>query len=232
MGGYGSGRQGGRVTIYSCGSCRLSTANLRVLLRSPSGGSCYLRYRVDDTVMTVDLEVLPHHGYLRLRHPTRAQTGPEHADYTIRLVTTPVGFGGHRWWFICPVSGQRCAVLWLPRGAYRFGSAKGYGLAYDITRLAPHDRLWHRMSKIARRLGDDDPHAGFSTAQAEMDAAGDLRAPARDVARRGRAARRHLRHQDRRLSGPWRTVTRMISENLRDHCHPKPPSIIVKGNLE
>jgi len=157
MGGYGSGRQGGRVTIYSCGSCRLSTANLRVLLRSPPGGHCYLRYRVDDTVMTVDLEVLPHHGYLRLRHPTRARTGPEHEDYTIRLVTTPVGFGGHRWWFICPVSGQRCAVLWLPRGAYRFGSAKGYGLAYDITRLAPQDRLWHRMRKIARRLGDNEP---------------------------------------------------------------------------
>ena len=161
MGGYGSGRQGGRITIYSCGSCRLSTKDLRVLLRSPTGSHCYRRYRVDDTVMTVDLEVLPHHGYLRLRHPTRAQTGPEHADYTIRLVTTPVGFGGHRWWFICPVSGQRCAVLWLSRGAYRFGSAKGYGLAYDITRLAPQDRLWHRMRKIARRLGDDDPTPDF-----------------------------------------------------------------------
>ena len=161
MGGYGSGRQGGRVTICSCGSCRLSTKDLRVLLRSPSGGHCYGRYRVDDTVMTLDLEVLPHHGYLRLRHPTRARTGPEHEDYTIRLVTTPVGFGGHRWWFICPVSGQRCAVLWLPRGAYRFGSAKGYGLAYDITRLAPQDRLWHRMRKIARRLGDDDPTPDF-----------------------------------------------------------------------
>jgi hypothetical protein len=39
-----------------------------------------------------------------------------------------------------------------------FGSAKGYALAYAVTRLEEHDRLWHRMTKIARRLGDEpDP---------------------------------------------------------------------------
>ena len=148
MGGYGSGRQGGHVTIGSCGSCRLSTADLRVLLRSPIGGRSYLRYRVDDTYMTVGLEVFPHHGYLRLRHPTRAQTGPEHED-TIRLVTTIFGFGGHRRWFICPVSGRRCAVLWLPRGAYRFGSAAGYGQFFDINRIT-------LTNSVMGSLNDDD----------------------------------------------------------------------------
>ena len=34
MGGWGSGRQGGRVTIEGCGSCRLSIGDLRNLLRS------------------------------------------------------------------------------------------------------------------------------------------------------------------------------------------------------
>jgi hypothetical protein len=162
MGGWGSGRQGGRVTIGGCGSCRLSIKDLGHLLRSPAGRAVWLNYRQDgEHLMTVVVEARPEHGYLRLQHPSRAQTGPEHEDYTIRLVTTPAGFGGHRWWFICPVSGQRCAVLWLPRGAYRFGSAAGYGLAYDITRLAPQDRLWHRMRKIARRLGDNDPTPDF-----------------------------------------------------------------------
>ena len=56
---------------------------------------------------------------------------------------------------------RRCAVLYLPRGAHRFGSAKGYGLAYSVTRMAEHDRLWRRMEKIAWRLGDGDPDPGI-----------------------------------------------------------------------
>ena len=44
------------------------------------------------------------------------------------------------------------------RGAHKFGSAKGYGLAYGVTRMEEHDRLWRRMAKIAQRLGDEpDP---------------------------------------------------------------------------
>jgi hypothetical protein len=39
MGGWGSGRQGGPVTIEGCGSCRLTTKNLRQLLRAPAGGA-------------------------------------------------------------------------------------------------------------------------------------------------------------------------------------------------
>ena len=79
-------------------------------------------------------------------------------DYTVGLTSTAAGFGGRRRWFSCPISGRRCAVLYLPRGAHRFGSAKGYGLAYGVTRMEEHDRLWHRMAKIARRLGDEpDP---------------------------------------------------------------------------
>ena len=35
MGGWGSGRQGGRVSIGDCSSCRLSIRDLRSLLRAP-----------------------------------------------------------------------------------------------------------------------------------------------------------------------------------------------------
>ena len=37
MGGWGSGRQGGRVTIEGCGSFRLAISDLGDLLRSPVG---------------------------------------------------------------------------------------------------------------------------------------------------------------------------------------------------
>ena len=39
MGGIGSGRQGGRPTIEGCASFRLSTRDLRPLLRLPGGGT-------------------------------------------------------------------------------------------------------------------------------------------------------------------------------------------------
>ena len=157
MGGLGSGRQGGQVTIEDCGSCRLSTKSLRQLLRVPAGGNIHLLYRADSDHLSVAIDVRPNAGYLRLQHPSRVENRTEPMDYTVGLVSTEVGFGGRRWWFLCPVSGRRCAVLYLPRGAYKFGSAKGYGLAYGVTRLATHDRLWHRMAKIAQRLGDNDP---------------------------------------------------------------------------
>jgi hypothetical protein len=158
MGGWGSGRQGGRVTIEGCGSCRLSIRDVRDLLHAPAGTARWLHYRQNgEYLLTVVVELRPDHGYVRLQHPSRASDRAERMDYTLGLTWTVPRFGGRRWWFTCPISGRRCAVLYLPRGAHKFGSAKAYGLAYAVTRMPEHDRLWHLMEKIARRLGDNDP---------------------------------------------------------------------------
>ena len=158
MGGWGSGRQGGRVTIGGCDSYRLSIRDVRDLMQAPPGTAKWMQYsRNGEHQMTVVVEVRASHGYVRLQHPSRASDRAEHMDYTVGLTSTAAGFGGRRWWFSCPVSRRRCAVLYLPRGARQFGSAKGYGLAYSVTRMEEQDRLWHRMAKIAGRLGDRDP---------------------------------------------------------------------------
>ena len=150
MGGWGSGRQGGRVTIEGCGSCRLAIMDLGHLLRSPAGTAVWMNYGQNgEHLLTVVIEARPDYGYIRLQHPSRASDRAEHMDYRVGLTSTAVGFGGRRCWFSCPVSRRRCAVLYLPRGAYRFGSAKSYGLVYSVTRMEEHDRLWHRMEKIA-----------------------------------------------------------------------------------
>ena len=161
MGGWNSGRTGGQLTLEGCDSCRLSTRNLRDALRSPTDGTVWRYYRIDGELMHVTLEVRPDRGYLRLQHPSRTSSGPNHMDYTAGLTWTEVGFGARRWWFSCPISGRRCAALYLPRGAQKFAAATTYRLAYGVTRLAEHDRLWHRMRKIARRLGDNDPTPDF-----------------------------------------------------------------------
>ncbi len=160
MGSSSSGRHGGRPTIEGCGSYRLSTKDLRQALRHPPGTDLAFRYRVDDEPMEVWLQVRPAQGYLHLRHPSRevrefssSPAPPAEMEYDVALTWTPAGFGGRRWWFVCPLSGRRCAVLHLPRGGRRFASARGYGLARHVTRLPEHERLWRKMAKIARRLG-------------------------------------------------------------------------------
>ncbi len=56
-------------------------------------------------------------------------------DCKIELVSTPCYYGGHRWWFICPlvvngnVCGRRVGVLYLGDGEY-FGCMHCYDLAY------------------------------------------------------------------------------------------------------
>jgi hypothetical protein len=45
MGGWGSGRQGGRVTIGGCASYRLAIKDLGQLIRPPAGRAVWLTYR-------------------------------------------------------------------------------------------------------------------------------------------------------------------------------------------
>ncbi len=132
---------------------------MRDLLRHPAGGNLHLLYDRDGERMTVEAEVRPREGYVRLSHPTRARNGPAHLHYTVHLVTTEVGFGGRRQWFACPLAGRRCSTLYLPRGGQVFASvgAGAYRLAYGVTRIDPAERSWWRMARIARRLGDDAP---------------------------------------------------------------------------
>ena len=44
-------------------------------------------------------------------------------------------------------------MLYLPRGASKFASAKGHGLDYAVTRMTKRDQVWRRMARISGRLG-------------------------------------------------------------------------------
>ena len=55
---------------------------------------------------------------------------------TIVLVAVPQHFGGYRWWFRCPITGERARTLHLPPGEAYFAARKAWGLAYSVERLA------------------------------------------------------------------------------------------------
>ena len=58
-------------------------------------------------------------GRLRLRYTTTTAGGEKRdSDYPIILVTTQQPFGGRRWWFNCPRTGDLVSKLYLPNGAY------------------------------------------------------------------------------------------------------------------
>jgi hypothetical protein len=88
-------------------------------------------------------------AYMRLHYNHNNQ--PQ--DYKVRLTTTQPNFGGLRWWFICPVSGQRVGKLYSPPGQPLFASRKVFKLAYQSQREHKPQRLLDKAYKLRRRLG-------------------------------------------------------------------------------
>jgi hypothetical protein len=54
-------------------------------------------------------------------------------DQSIDLVAAPRHFGGLQWYFICPKTGRRPSVLWMPRGASCFASRQALGSQFAYT---------------------------------------------------------------------------------------------------
>ncbi len=97
-----------------------------------------------------DLDLSADAPYLRL-HYTHART--TQMDYRVRLVTTRPHYGGERWWFVCPLTGKRCAVLYSPAGQPYFGSRLAFKLKYPSQNENGWDRLLRRYHKRKEQYG-------------------------------------------------------------------------------
>lgn len=58
---------------------------------------------------------------------------------SIKLDSTPLNFGGVRWWFICPNCSRRVAHLHLPSRAFYFRCRHCYNLTYESAQTS---RSW------------------------------------------------------------------------------------------
>lgn len=94
-----------------------------------------------------------HEGLLRIHM--------NESEQTIFLTPRPRRFGGHQWYFVCPVMNRRCSVLWRPPGANRFCSRQAWGnrrVAYASQFLDPDNRAHRGRAKIkAKLIADLDP---------------------------------------------------------------------------
>jgi hypothetical protein len=59
-------------------------------------------------------------------------------------------FGGHRFYFLCPLEGHRCEVLYSVNGT--FASREAHSLSYIAQRLGELSRVRHRRRKLVDRL--------------------------------------------------------------------------------
>ena len=67
----------------------------------------------------------------------------------IRLTTTPVHLGGHRFWFRCPGCDRRVAVLY---GGARFRCRHCHDLRYSSQREPPRFRAISRIQRVRMKL--------------------------------------------------------------------------------
>lgn len=72
-------------------------------------------------------------------------------EQTIALSKTACTYGGSRPWFLCPVGGERVAVLYMRAG--RFACRHCQRLAYGSQSDDEIGRMWRKQSKIENRLG-------------------------------------------------------------------------------
>jgi hypothetical protein len=160
MGGYGSGRNGGRPTVESALRLDVDTMMRWGCIRPGAHleGELTLNFYDEELVIKFESRVgNPWESWLRLQYTIHDYwTGdPHQIDDKIVLATTRPRFGGVRWWFMCPRLNRRVRKLYLPLGGRQFRSRRAYRLPYSSQRETVHDRAMRRARKLCIRLGGD-----------------------------------------------------------------------------
>ena len=150
MGGFGSGRRGGRDCTDDMRAIDVRKLQRQRLL-TPGYSLTWGWSQNGKTAATINLLVGADRATLDYR---QREGGGEWRpmNYPVRLTWTGCNFGGRRAWWLCPAAGcgRRVAVLF---GGAVFACRHCYRLAYRSQREAGHDRASRRADKLRDRLG-------------------------------------------------------------------------------
>ena len=159
MGGYNSGRWGGRPTtnmslrIDIAGMIRTGRARpgslvigtLSWSIGSDAAGSINYRADLCDPVLS----------YLHLSYQRTRDGQRETMTQSIRLEFTEPNFGGRRWWMICPSRHVRVGKLYKPNGGDCFAGRKAWRLGYNSQRIEHSQRPLEKLFRLQRKLGQE-----------------------------------------------------------------------------
>jgi hypothetical protein len=118
----------------------------------PSTGQpvCQIEYRATlSNGNTGSLHLISVTRFDQLGRPVRTE------GQTIQMVVTIPPYGGRRWWFLCPSTGQRAMKLHLPYDAWFFASRQAYRLGYAVQRESAPAQARRRARKARARIGGD-----------------------------------------------------------------------------
>jgi hypothetical protein len=161
MGGIGSGNHGGRPTVEDGLVLDLNRLIRQRIFRPGgwSGSIVWSEVHSGRETARIGYECFmgQESGRVRLTYTTtHAWSGEKHSsDYWVQLATKAQPFGGRRWWFVCPRTGDLVSKLYLPAGAFTFASRRAYRLSYRSQRESPRDRALGRAFKLRRKLGSN-----------------------------------------------------------------------------
>jgi hypothetical protein len=160
MGGYRSGRSGGWPTVEESLTLKLLRLFETGWLKPGARTFGTLRWSIvgvdkETSSMGFEANLGEEAGHVRLDWTsTNRQSGEtRQCENNIALTTRTQPFGGRRWFFVCPCTGQPVTKLYLPTGIYTFASRKAYKLAYRSQRETPRDRAFSRAFALRAKIG-------------------------------------------------------------------------------
>ena len=149
MGGFGSGRRGGRDCTDDMRALDVRKLQRQRLLTA--GNSLTWSWSCNgETTATINLMVGADRVTLDYRQ--REYGGDwRPMNYPVRLAWTECNFGGRRAWWLCPAAGcgRRAAVLF---GGTVFACRHCHRLTYRCQREVDHDRASRRADKLRDQL--------------------------------------------------------------------------------
>ncbi len=150
MGGFGSGRNGGKSTTGDMWA--LDIRRIQRAGRLTPGQSFGWKWTCNGESVA-NINIRTNDDRVTLNYRARDQGGEwQTMIYPVRLSWTRCNFGGQRAWWLCPAAGcgRRVAVLY---GGKVYACRHCYQLAYGTQRQQPHDRACSRADKLRDRLG-------------------------------------------------------------------------------
>lgn len=165
MGGWNSGRSGGRPIAEQ--ALRIDLAWMLRTGRAAEGSACWgtLSWNCggepSGSIGYRSIMDEPGMERLELTYTRGSGDKAEQVRQTIQLTSTRLHFGGKRWWMLCPYGGGRCGKLYLPNGGDRFASRKAWRLGYRSQRIAWHDKPFERLQRLQRKLGCTEGYEQF-----------------------------------------------------------------------
>lgn len=150
MGGYNSGRHGGKRTTSDMRALDVRKMARDGLLK-PGQSFAWNWSRGGNTIASINLKVAADSVMLDYRSRTNGGEWQERS-YPVRLAWTPCHYGGQRAWWLCPAvgCGRRVAVLY---GGSVFACRHCHKLAYQSQREPLDDLAARRANKLRERLG-------------------------------------------------------------------------------